>query len=210
MNEVTTPGTRVVPWDEEDCGLQWLTEMEDGNPVATAAHAQSVAMQADLMFFANRGLRALAAVERDIAALKEATRRDVDAVVARWAQHVGPLVARAEHLRMGLSSLWASGALHPSQGKKSVALESGTIGARKHAVNVTVTDATALEVWAAHQPETTALFREVVTRKLDKKMLDEYVLTSGEVPPGVELVPEGEDVYVKAEPVEYAALPPAQ
>jgi hypothetical protein len=203
MTDATTPGTRVVPWDEEDDSLQWLSEMEGADPTAMAAQAQSVAMQADTMFFANRGLRALAAVERDIATLKEATRRDVDAVVARWALHVGPLIARAEHLRIGLTSLWATGALRPPQGKKSVALESGTIGARKHGAKVVVTDTTALEVWAAHQ--TAVLFREVVTRKLDKKALDEYVLTTGDVPPGVEVVPEGEDVYVKAEPVEYAA-----
>ena len=126
-------------------------------------------------------------------------------MVARWAQHVGPLVARAEHLRMGLLSLWTSGALHAPQGKKSVVLESGTIGARKHGAKVVVTDATALDIWAAHHAEAAALYREVVTRKLDKKALDDYVLTSGDVPPGCELVPEGEDVYVKAEPVEYAA-----
>jgi hypothetical protein len=197
----TQPGTMPVPWQDDDEELAWLTEMEATDPEALAAHAQSAAMQANTMCFANRGLRALARVERDLAALKEATRRDVDAVVARWEARCVPLVARAEYLRQGLRSLWTAGALQPSAGKKSVALEAGTVGTRHHGPKVVVTD----EKLLAADPGASGCFLKVVVRKLDKKGLDEYVLTTGDVPPGVEVVPEGDDVYVKAEPVEYPA-----
>lgn len=197
----------LVPIPDDD-SLAWLSEMEHTDATAMAAHAQSVAMQADLMYFANRGLRALAALERDMAALKEATRRDVAAVVARWEARTQPLADRAQHVREGVMSLYTSGALKPQGNKKSISLESGTVGTRHHGPKVVVTDEAALKAWAANlHAEYSALFHEVVVRKLDKKMLDEYVLTSGEVPPGVTIEPEGDDVFVKTEAVEYPAIP---
>ena len=195
-----------VPIPEDD-SLAWMEELESTDPTAMAAHDQNVAMQGQLLYFANRGLRALAVLERDMAALKEATRRDVEAVVARWEALTQPLADRAQHIREGVISLYTSGTLRPQGNKKSVALESGTVGSRHHGPKVKVTDEAALDAWSrkGNGVMHTTLWCTMTAEKLDKKLLDEYVLTSGDLPDGVTLEPEGDDVFVKADTVEYPA-----
>jgi len=204
MTEQTAVARRadLMPATDDDEFLAWLDELEATDADAMGAHAQSAAMQAQVMAFANRGLGALGAIERDLAALKEATRRDVEAVVARWEARTRPLAARAARIREGIASLYAAGALRPQAGKRSLALAAGTVGTRHHGAKVVVTDEAAL----AAAPDAAGCFREVVVRRLDKKALDAYVLGTGDVPPGVEVVPEGDDVYVKADPADYPAL----
>jgi phage host-nuclease inhibitor protein Gam len=80
---------------------------------------------------------------------------------------------------------------------KSRELLCGTVGFRASGEKVTVVDAAAVIAWAQEKH----LDLLDLKPKVDKRALDRFVLSTGEIPPGVDVVPATETVYVKASPL---------
>lgn len=78
--------------------------------------------------------------------------------------------------------------------RRSIGLPAGTIGFRKEASRLVIDDDDAVLTWAKSQhPE-----QLVITEKLSKSALDDYVKNTGEIPDrGVHIQPEQDRFYVK-------------
>jgi phage host-nuclease inhibitor protein Gam len=89
--------------------------------------------------------------------------------------------------------------------KKSRDFLHGVIGTRKKGGRLVVTDKDALTAWVREQPPERGFFRVKVEPEM-KTLQDEYQ-KNGIVPPGMEVEPEREELYVKAIPETEAIKP---
>lgn len=83
--------------------------------------------------------------------------------------------------------------------KKSRALPAGTIGWRKSGGKIVIMDEAACLAWARQQPIEADLVRVKV--EPNKTAINDWFKANGEVPPGCELEPEAEAIYIKPEPL---------
>jgi phage host-nuclease inhibitor protein Gam len=74
-------------------------------------------------------------------------------------------------------------------------LVNGEVSWRKSAEKVEITDASAALAWCQSQPIESGLVR--LKPEIAKKELNAHVLTTGEIPPGCELVPPRETITLK-------------
>jgi phage host-nuclease inhibitor protein Gam len=87
---------------------------------------------------------------------------------------------------------------------KSIPMLHGVIGWRKKGGNLKVVDAAALEAWLLAQPIEAGLYRMKVEPEM--RAIQALFKSLGEIPPGCEVQPEFDDVYVKPEAPETALV----
>jgi phage host-nuclease inhibitor protein Gam len=80
---------------------------------------------------------------------------------------------------------------------KSRELLGGTVGFRSSGEKVAVTDPGSVIAWAQEKH----LDLLDLKPKIDKKALDRFVLTTGEIPPGVDVTPATETIHIKTNPL---------
>ena len=166
---------------------------EDLAPAPEQMQEAAARLQAD------RYLRALAGAERHLAAMQEELRAYHAMLDDRHVERSAPVVKGIAWLTAQLQSVFR---FIPTHGKaKSVKLLAGTLGTRHHNAHLKVLDSAAVLAWAKTQTEGAGagLVRTVTVEKPDHDALETYALATGEVPPGCELVPEGDTFYAKAE-----------
>jgi len=83
--------------------------------------------------------------------------------------------------------------------KKSRTFPAGSVGWRKVASKLKVVDEAAALDWARADGNPSLIRVKV---ELNRAALGEHFKSTGEVPPGCEVEPEGETCYVKVAPVE--------
>lgn len=151
-----------------------------------------------LVALADRLLADLDATRKEREANAAACKVEVQRIQDRWAVTNIPLDRKEGRL---LSMLEQIGKLLPLRGKKSRALATGTIGWRtvKPRLEVENEDATLNWIRGLEVGLRAHLLRVVTTEKIDKKNLDAHCLTTGELPPGCQLVDGREAFYANAE-----------
>jgi phage host-nuclease inhibitor protein Gam len=109
-----------------------------------------------------------------------------------------PLLRRVEFFRTMLAAYAQANraAILGNGKKKSRALLHGVLAWRKIGGGLTVTDRDALLEWARAQPVELELVR--VREEPAVAEIKRHCAATGEVPPGAEVVPEGEEFSVKA------------
>jgi phage host-nuclease inhibitor protein Gam len=121
-----------------------------------------------------------------------------DAILKRGTAIIDKAECRAEWFRSLAESYAAAHRDEFVRGKsKSRELLSGTVGFRASAEKVVVVDEAAAIAWASES------HLELLDLKprLDKRALSKFVLGSGEIPPGCDVTPATEAVYVKTNPL---------
>jgi phage host-nuclease inhibitor protein Gam len=81
--------------------------------------------------------------------------------------------------------------------KKSRDFVHGRVGTRHTGGKLVVTDKKALEAWLLAQPIERGLYRYKVEAEM--RALQDLFARTGEVPPGTDVSPESDELYVKAE-----------
>lgn len=146
---------------------------------------------------ADWALRRLGELEKEVADNKRIEAADILRVKARTAK-LNATAARGvaffeSHLRAYADAHRAE--LLGSGKKKSRSLQHGSIGWRKTGGKLKVVDAEALLDWARGQP-----VEENLVRTKEEPAIDEikrFMKNTGELPPGAELEPEGEEIHLK-------------
>lgn len=145
-------------------------------------------------------LRRKAECEQEIAEV----RAQGDAAIAAIQDRVSMLTQKAERgiqfFEMKLLE-WAEAHRNKlGQGKKkSRDFVHGRIGTRSRGGRLVVTDKTALETWLRSQPPERGLYR----LKVEANMLavQDLFATHGEIPPGCNVDPERDEIYIQAKAV---------
>jgi phage host-nuclease inhibitor protein Gam len=143
-------------------------------------------------------LERIGEAEAEAAEIDAQANAAIEAIEKRRSEIVGKSTRRADWFR-ALATTYAQ--THRDEivrGKvKSRELLGGTVGFRASGEKVTVTDPAAVIAWAQEKH----LDLLDLKPKIDKRALDRFVLSTGEIPPGVDVVPATETVYVKASPL---------
>lgn len=147
---------------------------------------------------AERLLSLLADDEAEADAIDASAQAAIDAIAKRRDSIKAKAEKRAAWVRVLLEEYAKT---HRSEivrgGKKSRELLAGTIGFRSSGEKVVVTDLAAVLAWA--QDKHMELLD--LAPKLDKKALDRLVLSTGEIPPGVDVTPASETIHIKTHPL---------
>lgn len=171
-------------------GADWLEELH-GAPVEpywprTASDVE-------------KALQWMGEAETEITAIQAQEKAAHEAIHARALAITAKATARFNGLRQRIEEWAKANREAVVHGKvKSRDFLAGTVGFRATQEKVVVIDEAAVLAWA--QPDHLDLLR-FPEPEIDKKKLDKFVLTTGEIPIGAEVKPAGETVTVKATPL---------
>jgi phage host-nuclease inhibitor protein Gam len=154
--------------------------------------------EASLVAFADRLLREIGDIQRELAANQAACKAEVARVTGGWDDVNLAIMRREARLYSYLETVAAQ---IPMRGKKSRTLGGGVIGWRQSNARLEVVDEAKVRAWVivnCTQAERLAILEPITTEKLRKTALNELALTTGEIPDGAELKPAADVFYVKA------------
>lgn len=165
-----------------------------GNAMHASPPPSLPSTEPELVAIANAILRDVGDVRGERAANFAAERVEVDRVKAGYAELDLSLARREESLERELERVTRA---LPLRNKKSRNLPFGVVGWKSSPVRVEVTDEAALRGYLVNDfPLYAKLTRKVEEVKLDRKAISAYVLETGEVLAGTQVVPSIERFYV--------------
>jgi len=143
-------------------------------------------------------LGVIGAVEAEVAEFTAQAEAARAVIASRESAFLYKAHNRMEYLRVAVLDWAKANRDQVVRGKlKSRELLSGTISFRSTGERVVVTDADALIAWAQEKHLDLLDYKP----RIDKKALDAFVLTTGEVPPGVDVTAPIETVTLKTNPL---------
>jgi hypothetical protein len=153
-------------------------------PGAGSGEADPTLVELDA--FASRLLRARKSIADQIVHLQATAKLEVQQIQARYDRLAASLLRQAEGVEAGLDIL--SKQVPYPKGSKSRKVGNGRYGRRIVPVSIDFPDEAAFIAWASKKEP--SLVQEVVTVKIDRKQVKQYVKDTGDVPVGAEIRPE--------------------
>jgi phage host-nuclease inhibitor protein Gam len=167
--------------DEESPDVRGPWKIQDSGSVDWALRRKAECEQ-EIAEVRAQGNAAIAAIEGRVSVLTQKAERGIqffEVKLLEWAE------ANRDKLGQGK--------------KKSRDFVHGRIGTRSKGGKLVVTDKTALETWLRSQPPERGLCRIKVEANM--KAVQDLFATHGEIPPGCDVDPERDEIYIQAEAV---------